>query len=107
MSFDSQAANFNALVQLLESQPAYAPNETELTAAALRARADDMTDKNQSAAAKASADAARIQRNETLYNDDTGLAAIAADIKKYIKSALGADSPQYAQIKDLKFTEPR
>ena len=42
LSYDSQLANFEALVQLLESQPAYAPNETDLKAATLRTRADDM-----------------------------------------------------------------
>ena len=56
----------------------------------------------------ASSEAARnAPRGYILYNDETGIIAIAKDIKKYIKSAFGADSPQYRQIKDLKFTPPR
>lgn len=108
MSFDNQLANFEAFVQLLESQPTYAPNEADLKATALRARADDMRAQNNAVnTAQASLDLARIQRNNVLYAEGTGLYDIAADIKTYVKSAFGADSPQYAQIKDLKFTKPR
>lgn len=109
MSYDSRLANFEAFVGLLESQTtAYAPNETELNDDALRVRADGMRAKNSAAVnAQSALDAARIQRNTILYEDDTGLFDIAADVKKYIKFAFGTDSPQYAQVKDLKFTEPR
>lgn len=109
MSYDNQLANFEAFVQLLEAQnTAYAPNEPELTADGLRTRADDMRAKNNTVTtAQSSLDAARIQRNNILYADGTGLFDIAADIKKYVKSAFGTSSPQYAQIKDLKFTKPR
>jgi plasmid stabilization system protein ParE len=51
MSYDSQLANFETFVQLLESQTAYAPNETELKSTALRARADRMRAKNAAAGA--------------------------------------------------------
>jgi hypothetical protein len=109
MSYDSRLANFEAFVQLLESQTtAYAPNETDLKTTALRARADDMRAKNAAVtSAQTSLEAARIRRNDVLYKPDTGLYDIASDIKKYVKSAFGTDSPQYAQIKDLKFTMPR
>jgi hypothetical protein len=109
MSFDNQLANFEAFVLLLESQDtAYAPNETDLKADSLRTRADDMRAKNNAVTSAQSAlDAARIQRNNVLYAEGTGLYDIAADIKTYVKSAFGATSPQYAQIKDLKFTKPR
>jgi nucleotide-binding universal stress UspA family protein len=109
MSFDNRLANFEAFVQLLEAQgAAYAPNETELQADTLRTRADQMRTRNTAVtSAQTALEAARISRNNILYHETTGLVAIAADVKKYVKSAFGQDSPQYAQIKDLKFTTPR
>lgn len=108
LSYDNQLANFEALVQLLEAQPAYAPNETELQSDSLRTRADNMRAKNTAAVnARTALTVARNQRDDILYKPDTGLYDIANAVKKYVRSAFGADSTQYAQIKDLKFTEPR
>jgi hypothetical protein len=45
----------------------------------------------------------RLQRNEKLYNQLSGLVAIAGDVKKYIKSLFGASSPQYKQVSGLQF----
>lgn len=108
-SYDNQLANFDALVTLLESQPTdYVPNEPPLQTANLRARVNHMRAVNDAAkSAQAAIDAARATRDNVLYNESTGLVAIALDIKKYVKSAFGTTSPQYAQIKDLKFTTPR
>jgi hypothetical protein len=51
--------------------------------------------------------AARAERDQLLYTPDTGLVDIAEDMKKYVKHVFGTGNPQYAQIKNLKFTEPR
>ena len=96
MSYDNRLANFEAFVQLLESQPSYAPNETDLNTVGLRTRLEDMRAKNTAAVT------ARINRNRLLYYDH-GIIDTANDVKTYVKSALGADSPQYGQIKDLIF----
>jgi hypothetical protein len=108
LSYDNQLANFEGLVQLLESQASYAPNETDLKAATLRARADTMRAGNTAAMqAQTALDAARSRRNDILYKENTGLVDIASDVKKYVKSAFGADSPQYGQIKGLEIRKPR
>ncbi|WP_205618080.1 hypothetical protein [Aequorivita vladivostokensis] len=46
---------------------------------------------------------ARLERNRILYQENTGLVDTALDIKKYVKSLFGASSPEYNQIRGIKF----
>ncbi|HNP67813.1 MAG TPA: hypothetical protein PKH16_07915 [Aequorivita sp.] len=46
---------------------------------------------------------ARLERNRILYQENTGLVDTALGVKKYIKSVYGAASPEYNQIKGIKF----
>jgi len=46
---------------------------------------------------------ARIARNHLLYDRQTGMVAIANEVKKYIKSVFGASSPEYRQASAIKF----
>jgi hypothetical protein len=48
---------------------------------------------------------ARIERDEALYGEDTGLEDVSQDVKKYVKSLFGATRPQYKQVSGLKFTK--
>ena len=41
-----------------------------------------------------------------LYLDANSLVEIALDVKKYVKSVLGASSPQFKQVSGLKFSRP-
>ncbi|HEY0461307.1 MAG TPA: hypothetical protein VGC97_19380 [Pyrinomonadaceae bacterium] len=50
--------------------------------------------------------AARIARDETLYNDTDGIIALANLVKKYTKSIFGTNSPQYKQLTALIFRKP-
>lgn len=103
-SFDQLIQHFEGLIAILDSEPSYAPNETELQIASLRARAQDLIDKNnQEAIAATAVSNARLERNRILYHEDTGLVATAFDVKKYVKSVFGATSPEYNQIKGIKF----
>lgn len=107
MSFDNRIAYFEKLIQLLESQDAYAPEETDLNPAPLRKRLNDMKAKNTAAINAATAlSGSRMVRSEVFYDDESGLVTIAHLVKEYAKSAFGAESPEYQQIKDLKFTKP-
>ena len=106
MSFDQRIENMDKLIQLLAAQPAYIPNETELTIASLTTVLTTMRSTNTAAiAAFTPVSNARINRNNLLYKDDTGLVDLAADVKKYVKSVFGATSPQYKQVSGLKFTK--
>jgi hypothetical protein len=106
MSFDNRIENLNKLIELLAAQPAYAPNEPELTVANLTTLVQTMRNANTAVInAYTALSNARIERNNTLYNAATGLLVIAGDVKAYIKSLFGATSPQYKQVSQLKFTK--
>jgi hypothetical protein len=103
-SFDQLIQHFEGLISVLASEPSYAPNETELQITTLQAKAQDLKDKNNlEASAYTAVSNARLERNRILYQENTGLVDIALDVKKYIKSLFGASSPEYNQIKSIKF----
>lgn len=108
MSYDQQIQHFAGLIAVAQSEPSYAPNETDLQIVSLTAKLDSLTTKNNAvAAAYTSVSNSRIARNNHLYGTDTGIVDVAADVKKYTKSLYGASSPQYAQIKGIPFRKPR
>jgi hypothetical protein len=47
---------------------------------------------------------ARNLRDVLLYHPKTGLVAVSALVKKYVKSVYGAKSPEFKQVSGLKFT---
>ena len=105
MSFDSRLENFDRLIKLLSSIPAYAPNEAELKVAALTALYNDLKAKNMAVInAEIPLSTARIARNEVLYKQNAGIVDITVDVKNYVKSVFGATSPQYKLISNIKFT---
>lgn len=104
MSYDNRLANFNSLIQLLASLPAYAPNEADLTVASLTALYTTLQTANTAViTATTPVSSARIARNNVLYKPNTGLIEIVTDVKKYVKSVFGAVSPEYKQLSALKF----
>jgi len=44
-----------------------------------------------------------INRNQIFYNLLSGLVQTAKEVKQYIKSIYGANSPQYRQVSGLEF----
>ncbi|WP_264564229.1 hypothetical protein [Flavobacterium sp. N3904] len=103
-SYDQQIQHFAALLSVVQSETSYAPNETELKMASLTAKQTDLIVKNNAVAtAYAAVSNSRIARDTLLYKEETGLLYIVDDIKKYIKSIYGAASPEFAQVKGLKF----
>ena len=105
MSFDSRLDNFDKLIKLLSSIPAYAPNEADLKVEALTALYNDLKAKNMAVInAETPLSTARIARNEILYKQNSGIVDITVDVKNYVKSVFGATSPQYKLISNLKFT---
>jgi hypothetical protein len=103
-SYDQLIQHFAGLISVLQSETTYTPNETDLKIATLAAKQTDLTTKNTAVAtAYTTISNSRINRDKTLYKDDTGLVAIATEVKKYIKSIYGATSPEYAQVKGIEF----
>ncbi len=73
-SYDNQVANFAKLIETLTAEPLYTPNETDLQVASLNALLTDLKSKNADVvAATTTASNARIDRDQTLYADTTGL----------------------------------
>ena len=107
-SYDQQIQHLAGLISVLQSEPSYAPNETELAIATLTAKQADLTAKNNEVStAYTNISNSRIARNTTLYADNTGLVEIATEVKKYIKSLFGASSPEFAQVKGIEFKKAK
>jgi hypothetical protein len=105
-SYDQQIQHLAGLISVLQSEASYTPNETDLKTVTLLAKQTDLTAKNSAVAtAYATISNARITRDNTLYNQNTGLVDIATEVKKYIKTIFGATSSEYAQVKGLQFKQ--
>lgn len=104
MSFDSRIENFDKLIMLLASVPAYSPNEEDLKLDALKAYHNLLKTKNNDVlVATVQLSNARIKRNELLYKPLVGLVSMALDAKVYLKSVFGVSNPNYKQISKLSF----
>ena len=104
MSFDSRLDNFDKLIKLLATVPAYAPNEADLKTTSLITLYDELKAKNTAVTtADTSLSNARISRSDLLYKPSTGMVDISVDVKTYIKSVYGSTSQQYKAISNLKF----
>lgn len=103
-SYVQVAEAFGQMVEIAEAEPLYNPNEAHLTVATLQARLAAMETANSEVTdAAVPLSNSRIDRNEVLYADDTGLCDRAALVKKYVKSVYGASSPQFEQVSGLEF----
>ena len=107
-SYDQLIQHLTGLKSVLEEEPSYTPNETELQVATIDAKIADLTAKNTAVStAYTNISNSRISRNETLYTSENGIFETASEVKKYIKSVFGASSPQYNQVSGIKFSKPR
>ena len=107
-SYDQLIQHLSGLKSILEEEPSYTPNETDLQVATIDAKIADLTAKNTAVStAYTNISNSRISRNETLYTSDNGIFETASEVKKYIKSVFGASSPQYNQVSGIKFSKPK
>ncbi len=103
-SYTQQIQHFAGLIAVLESEPSYTPNETELQVPALIAKKESLNTQNDNVAtAYTNISNARLQRNKTLYAPENSIYDTASEVKKYIKSVYGASSPEFEQVKGLEF----
>jgi hypothetical protein len=104
LSYDQLIQHFAGLIEVLQLEPTYAPNEVELKIATLIAKKNDFTTKNNAvSAAYTTVSNTRIKRKEILYATDTGLVDIALSVIMYIKSVFGATSDKYKQVRGIQF----
>ena len=108
LSFDNVLANFSALVSLVTKVAAYQPNETALQVSSLTAYIAALQAANmQVVNSYTDWSNLRISRNEVLYGKGSGLVAVAGQVKNYVKSIYGLQSPQYKQLSGLQFITGR
>jgi hypothetical protein len=104
-SYDKLMDHFAQLIATLTAEPKYLPNENELKVATLNTLLTDLRAKNTAVISATTAlSNARIARDNALYGETTGILDVAQDVKQYVKSLFGANSPQYKQVSGLKFT---
>lgn len=107
-SYDQQIQHLTGLNSVLLSEPTYIPNEAPLKTATVTTKIATLTTKNKAVAtAFTKVDNSRIKRDKTLYLPETGMVDVAFDVKKYVKSAFGASSPEYKQISGIPFKRPK
>ena len=104
LSYDNRVDNLLALIKVLENDSSYKPNEPELQIASLTTYANDLKTKTEAVDTElAKVLIAKEQRNLLLYSSKTGLLDRVKDIKTYIISVYGTNSPQIRYINKLKF----
>ena len=104
--FDNKLNNFDRYVEILSNQPDFIPNEPDLQLEHLNATIEILTVKNRRAIELAVPLAnARIERNNILYTDVTGVCDVGLTCKNYVKSAFGINSPEYKSIRNIYFTK--
>ncbi len=101
-SYDRQMDHFANLMEVLNQNSNYAPNEADLKIPVLQKKLTEMQSKNTNLINSYTAySGALIDRNQTLYNPLTGIVQTAKEVKQYVKSVFGAASPQYKQISGI------
>jgi hypothetical protein len=104
LSFNEQIEHFNQLLELVASQPSYAPSETELSVPSLRMLLGNMRNTNNAVMAAATPlTTARQARDLLLFAPKTGMIDTALAVKLYVKAAFGARSPEYREVNHISF----
>ena len=103
-SYDQLVEHFNRLIEVLKSEPSYAPNENDLKVTTVAATLVSLKTANTNVTnAYTNIVNARISRDKTLYKDKVGLVPVALDVKAYIKSLFGAASPEFKHVNNMSF----
>jgi hypothetical protein len=104
LAYVSKADWFEKLVQTVAMEPLYLPNEATLTIAALNKRVEELHRLNQRVTeARVPWSNARMQRDELIRGKGESVVMIARAVKKYLRGIFGYKSPQYQQVKGIKF----
>ena len=103
-SYDMQIDHFEKLIELVDVEPKYNPNEEPLKITTLTYYKTELETINTAVKnAYIPYKTAMQTRNIKLYSPETGIVDTAQTVKNYVKSVFGATSPQYKQISKLIF----
>lgn len=107
-SYDSLIDHFAKLIQIVSTEPAYLPNETDLKVVTLNTLLTNLKAANTAVIGTTTTYSnSRITRDSLLYDSITGLVDLALEVKAYVKSLFGATSPQYKQVSGLVFKKTK
>ena len=99
-----QIDHFEKLIELVDVEPKYNPNEEPLKITTLTYYKTELETINTAVKnAYIPYKTAMQTRNIKLYSPETGIVDTAQTVKNYVKSVFGATSPQYKQISKLIF----
>jgi hypothetical protein len=104
MSRAQRLENFNSLRSLLDAQPLYAPNETDLQTVTLKTYAQDMEAAMDTVGSTfVPFSNARADRDDVLYDNDENVYKTGTLFKTYVEGAFGRSSSEWQQVKALEF----
>jgi hypothetical protein len=107
-SYDNLVEHFASLALLVSSAPTYTPNEVDLQPSTLSTLLTNLRTQNTAvSSAYTNYSNAIISRNQVLYGPTSGLIDITLEVKKYVKSVYGANSPQLKQLTKLTFVRAK
>ena len=97
-SYTQLVEHFDNLIELLDNDANYAPNETELQITQLQARSAELKDANEAVVAtRVPVSNARLARNAVLYDDKEGLVELAGLVKNTPNHSSAAILPNTAR----------
>ncbi|MFC4817019.1 hypothetical protein ACFO7M_07785 [Flavobacterium sp. GCM10023249] len=103
-SYNQKLEHFGALIRILENNPVYNPNESELKLIALQSKFDSLQLHNANLVESHGLYSEALQeRNHLLYDLQNGLLQTVKEVKQYVKSIFGATSAYYHEISQLQF----
>ncbi|MEA5425021.1 hypothetical protein [Arcicella lustrica] len=104
LSYTNQVEHLRALLNILASEPSYAPNEIALQVNSIQELlTNQMTANEKVSSSFVALSNARLKRDSILYEAETGLHARSLLVKKYVKSIFGSTSPAYKQLSKITF----
>lgn len=107
-SYDMMIGHLRNLIHILDAEPSYNPVENELNVVGLSQYRGELEEANARVMSTFTAlMIARASRNVVFFDKKTGLCQIAQDIKRYVRSVFGTESPQYKNASSLRFSAQR
>lgn len=103
-SHDQLTENFAKLLQVVQDEPLYQPNEVDITVSALQTYVAQLNAHNGTVAGQVASYASSLAgRNAILYAPQNGIPDLAQAVKAYVKSVFGAASVQFKTINAISF----
>jgi hypothetical protein len=107
LDYASVCDAFAKLVESLQAEPKYQPNEPELSVAALSNLLITLRQQNDVVnQARAALTSARNKRTTLLYSGANNLVAVGRAVKQYVRSVFGPRSLQQNEVSGIYFTKP-